>query len=378
MSIYNISHQYCDTDALLAETTEISSLLRDQFYKICPGQYKYRNGTYARLGQPRCGDGTNFSFFFSRPPEGQQDNQREKILIELSGGGACWDETTCKLQSMFLSFPQEWLGPLVGSSCATWSSWGNSMLCAKTVGNTDFSEYNFLLIPYCTQDVHLGDEPNSDYGVKHVGGHNLYQTLKWVFDSFPDPSHIFITGCSAGATPFPVVYDIINSHYTANGKEVEINGIADSPVYLTPSYFLENGLEHWNVKTVMDVIGFDFDAYKDDENFPNKVLDYALENSKETDQWGYVTHDADTVSLLYYSFMTGGSVFGSQYGLGRRYNSGGSQPWNVRRKMKNDLQSQWWMKMNSSMSLATKDHSNFHSFVMTGTDHCTFSLVSES
>jgi len=375
MSIYNVTHQYCDADAFPAETTNISSLDRDKFYKICPGQYKYRNGTDVRLGQPRCGDGTNFSFFVSRPPKETQGNQRDKILIELSGGGACWDAATCKLQSMFLSFPQEWLGPLVGSSCSTWSSWGNSMLCAKTVGDTDFSEYNFVLIPYCTQDVHLGDEPNSEYGVKHVGGHNLYQTLKWIFVNFPDPSHIFITGCSAGATPFPVVYEIINSHYMANGKLVEINGIADSPVYLTPTYFLQNGLMHWNVKTVMDLIGFDYDAYKDDENFPNEVLDHALENSKETDQWGYVTHDSDMVSLLYYGFMNGDSVFGIDYGLGRRYRSGRSEPWNLRRQMYDDIQLQWWMKMNNSLSLAMKDHSNFHAFVMEGTDHCTFSLV---
>jgi hypothetical protein len=371
-SFYNVSHEYCDADALLAEKTNVSALQPDRFYKICPGQYTHLNGTNAALGQPRCGDGTNFSFLVSRPLESKLYG-RDKIIIEFSGGGACWDEFTCSMQEPFLTFPQEWLGPVVGTSCTNWSLYGNTMLCGKTIGETDFSEYTSVLVPYCTQDVHMGDDQSTEYGVRHVGGHNLYRTLQWVFDNFPDPSHIFITGCSAGATPFPVVYDMINTHYTENGKEVEINGIADSPVFITPSYFLENGIEHWNLGTVMNMVGFDFEKYKEDEDFPNHVLDSVLQKSKKTDQWGYATHDADVVSLLYYSFMTGSSVFGSD--LGQRSRLGGLEP--PRRRMDDDLQAQWWMKMNNSMSLAMNDHDNFHSFVMEGTEHCTFSLVSK-
>ena len=332
----------------------------DQFYKICPGQYKD-----VTLGQPRCGDGSNFSFIVSRPPEDKQGNGREKIVIELSGGGACWDTISCAMQSMFLSFPQEWLGLLVGKSCSSFNDWMGSMLCSKTVGGIDFSEYTFVMIPYCTQDVHLGDEPSTDYGVRHVGGHNLYRTLTWIFDNFPDPSHIFITGCSAGATPLPVVYDLINSHYRENGKQVQINGIADSPVYLTPSYFLENGLQQWNVETILNMIGFDYDTYKSDEDFPSAVLDHTLDDSKPTDKLGFVLHDGDAVSLLYYAFMTGGAEFGSD--LFDR---------NLRRQLNTDIQSEWWAEISDSMSTLTNEHTNFHSFIIEGTDHCTFGLVS--
>lgn len=370
---YSTSHEYCDADALPAETTNISSLEHDQFYKICPGKLTHLNGTDVKLGQPRCGDGTNFSFLVARPPK-NKCNGPQKVLIELSGGGACWDALTCAMQKMWLTFPQEWLGSVVGSSCTGWSMMGNTMLCGKTLGDTDFSEYTTVLIPYCTQDVHMGDEPGTDYGVRHVGAHNLYRTLNWVFDNFPDPSHIFITGCSAGATPFPVVYDIINSHYMSIGREVLINGIADSPVFITPSYFLENGIQHWNLETVMDTIGFDFDMFKNDENFPNEVMNFVLQKSKKADQWGYVTHNADAVSLLYYNFMTGGSIFGGDFGLGKRSKLAGIEP--PTRHLSEDVQSQWWMKMNSSMSVATNDHDNFHAFVIEGTDHCTFSLVS--
>lgn len=277
---------------------------------------------------------------------------------------------------MWLSFPREWIDAVVGTSCTGWSISGNTMLCGKTIGDADFSEYHNIMIPYCTQDVHMGDEPNTSYGAMHVGAHNLYRTLQWVFDNFPDPSHIFITGCSAGATPFPVVYDIINSHYSANGQDVTINGIADSPVFITPSYFLKNGIQHWNVGTIMRTIGFDFDSFKNDESFPNAVMDFVLDRSKETDSWGYVTHNADAVSLLYYSFMIGGTIFGGDSGLGKRSKLGGVLPPSRRRLNEDNMQSEWWMQMNNSMSLAVNDHDNFHSFVIEGADHCTFSLAS--
>ena len=55
-----------------------------------------------------------------------------------------------------------------------------------------------------TQDVHIGDAPNASYDgenvIQHVGAHNMIRTLNWVFKNFPDPTHIFLTGCSAGGT----------------------------------------------------------------------------------------------------------------------------------------------------------------------------------
>jgi len=228
-----ISHENCDANALPAENTSVSTLNNGHFYKMCPGSHQYsNNGKFATFGQPRCGDGSNFAFYLTRP---EQPQEEEKILIELSGGGACWDKTTCTLQSSLLKMPP--FDFMLGMSCSDMgkiaqASEGWDILCARTVGQTDFTEYTTVVLPYCTQDVHLGDaEATYDKtNVKHVGAHNTYRTLQWVFDNFEDPSHIVLTGCSAGATPLPVVYHMINEHYKARGRNVEIDIIADSPV----------------------------------------------------------------------------------------------------------------------------------------------------
>ena len=52
MSLYNTTYEYCNSDALPAESTAISSLAPEQFYKVCPGLQHHSNGSYASLGQP--------------------------------------------------------------------------------------------------------------------------------------------------------------------------------------------------------------------------------------------------------------------------------------------------------------------------------------
>lgn len=227
-------YTYCDDDALPAEKTKVSSLTPNQFHQLCPGQV---DG--AQFGQPQCGDGSNFSFFITRPTKGRANDR--KILIEFMGGGACWDSNTCTMQQENLAFPTSY-DAFVGMSCSEieygFVSQGRqlSMLCAKTIGDTDFREYNTIVIPYCTQDAHIGDSPNISYNdndggssiVHHVGAHNMLRTLQWVYKNFPTPTNIFLTGCSAGGTAIPIAYDLINKHYNKCGlRLVNINAISE-------------------------------------------------------------------------------------------------------------------------------------------------------
>jgi len=108
-----VSYENCDANALTMEQLDtISSLGDGKFYKICPGQYKYSNGTVAPLGRPRCGDGSNYSFYYSSPEEQQSE---DKLLIELSGGGACWSTQTCQYQQAMLKMPP--FDFIMGMSC---------------------------------------------------------------------------------------------------------------------------------------------------------------------------------------------------------------------------------------------------------------------
>lgn len=188
-----INYEYCDDNALPASSTKASTLIPNRFYKLCPGvrvtSGSYGNKKYASLGQPRCGDGSNFSFFVSHPLQ-RLENER-KILIEFQGGGACWDNETCGMQQEMLAIP-EYFDNFVGMSCSE-IEYGMSlsddtplsMLCSKSIDKTDFREYTTIVVRYCTQDIHLGDNPNVSYNngetyVHHVGAHNLCTCSKFV------------------------------------------------------------------------------------------------------------------------------------------------------------------------------------------------------
>ena len=297
-----VDFTYCDSEALHAERTKAASLTPNQFHKLCPGAHPQlgsgggdgSSSKYRRFGMPRCGDGSNFSFFFSRPLK--QLANAQKILIEFQGGGACWDEETCGMQQDYLSFP-EYYDSFVGLSCSAIEygvaeQGGNplSLLCAKQVGETDFREYNTIVVPYCTQDVHIGDAPGQTVGdetINFVGSHNMVRTLDWVFSNFPNPTHIFLTGCSAGGTAVPIAYDLINKHYNKFGpRSVNINSIMDSSTYLTPAYFLENGYPSWNPSTIMQKkLRFNFQKYQYSTSYPDLVWDHVLRRGSNRDRW---------------------------------------------------------------------------------------------
>lgn len=369
-----ISYEACDANALPAENTSVSTLGNGQFYKMCPGSHQHStNGTYATFGQPRCGDGSNFAFYVTRPEEPQKE---EKILIEVSGGGACWDLGTCALQSSLLKMPP--LDFVLGMSCSGLGqiaqlSEGWDILCARTVGETDFTEYTTIVLPYCTQDVHLGDAEATYNGtnVQHVGAHNTYRSLQWMFDNFEDPSHIVLTGCSAGGSPLPVFYDVINEHYKARGRNVKVNIIADSPVYLTPSNFLENYFHLWNHETIVKSIGFDYDRYKNDPQYPNALIDYVLDRSDNSDGIGMVSHNDDPISMMYYMAMGGEGavdIVGDMEGEATDNITLGLST-------ATSVQTEWWRQMNNGWSQAMNEHNNFDIFVMNGSGHCSTGLV---
>ena len=386
----------CDSDSISTKQ-KVSKLTPNQFYKICPEQ------TSKSFGQPQCGDGTNFAFFFSRPTQRYANNQ--KILIELMGGGACWDANTCGYMASYLTFPQTF-NKFVGLSCSEISQGASSqtkkfpinMLCAGKVGDVDFRGYNSIIVPYCTQDVHIGSNNITYDGgstILHHGAHNMMSTLRWIFANFPNPTHIALTGCSAGGTALPIVYDLLNKHYNTFGvRSVQINTIIDSPVFLTPKYFLKNSFGNWNPWPLVKRIDFNYQRWQYSVNYPIKLWDHILKRGFVRDQWGFVTHTNDETSQFYYTWMNGDgedySDNGDDLTIGdddtsalsntEYYNDtddGGGRKLNVdstRRLNGNDVQEQWWEEMTRSVSVLQSKHKNVNSYFIEGNGHCSFGL----
>ncbi len=357
-----VSFDNCDENSIPASKSH-AQLTPNTFHKICPGT----NDGSKPLSQPICGDGTAFSFYYHRPNQRLVNN--EKIIIEFQGGGACWDSNTCSKQSSLLTFPTD-LDDFIGYSCSevnyAQSNYGGypiNLLCADKIGDVNLAEYNYVFVPYCTQDVHMGDSSSTysddddggNSGVYHHGAHNMMGALQWIYDNFPNPSHVFLTGCSAGGTALPVAYDLINNHYNSflkGGRTVNINTIIDSAVYLTPSYFLEYGIDNWNPWTVLDKTMFPYDQYKQNINYSTRLWEHVLSRGSKKDQWGFVTHTNDPVSIAYWQAMGGG------------YDDDGND----------DGEDSWANDLSQSFNTVQSEFSNVDVFYIDGQGHCSFGL----
>jgi len=446
MSSSSSSWYYPDAESyIISDKKPLQLLNPNQFYKICPGlsggngddDGNY-NGNYNgdatsssssswEDDHPICGDGSPFCFYFSKPS--QMHSNRDKLLIEIMGGGACWDSDTCDRQASML-YVNENLDDVLGKSCQevqygfeTDGATAN-MLCSAKLGNNnndssdggsgssssnsavvDFTRYNAIVIPYCTQDVHLGsktmvysendddDGGNNARTVHHKGANNLRAVLQWVYHNFPNLRHASVTGCSAGGTAVPVVEQLLHKHYNHFGnRATQVASISDSPVYLTPSYFLENALDHWDAEPILSSIGIPYEKFRTSEAYPTLMWDLILKKGNNKNRWGFVSHVEDPVSLAYYQYMGGNEDGNNNNNVddyngddGNNYGNYGDDVYNnnnnnngnrFRRHLNNndDLSDQWYSELSSSISYIEKRHRNVKSYWMESEGHCSFGL----
>jgi len=375
----DINNGGCD-EYSTSDMVPISSLAPNQFLKICPEQLD----EHVNLGQPICGDGTSFGFFFQKPS--QRKANEEKILLEFMGGGACWSQETCEMNEQFITFPDVF-NDYIGRSCTEinygleeggnandgYEDFPINMLCADTIGDTDFSSYNTIIIPYCTQDVHIGDSVmnyGDDMVINHKGAHNIMSVLRWLFRNFKSPRHIALTGCSAGATTLPIIYDLIRKHYNRIGRRrVQISVVADSPVYLTPLFFLKSKFANWKPSRILSKVGFNYNRWKYADDYPMRTWDHILRRGNNKDLWGVIMHTEDPVALMYYEYMSGKYEEEGEDGDRRR---------RYRRQLgegdEGDDYEELWSEFMSSVETVKSKHKNIDSYILDGEGHCSFGL----
>lgn len=148
-------------------------------------------------GETVCSDGSPYRFFV-RPAS------REKLLIYFQGGGGCWSGETCDTHL------EPTYDPTVDE---------NELDRYQGIFDFDhpdnpFTDYSMVVAPYCTGDVHLGDNTarydapaapdhaSHPLDIHHRGMVNAAAVLAWTYGHF-DPQQVFVTGSSAGAIPSP-------------------------------------------------------------------------------------------------------------------------------------------------------------------------------
>ena len=188
------------------------------------------------LGQelsPICFHDTPYVFFAKR-------GTVNKLVVYYQGGGACWNYLTssvptCKIEAGPGDDPDNFSGGFGDLSNP----------------ENPFKDWNAVMIPYCTGDVHWGDSQftHTDSGnsvtVEHKGAVNARVVEKFAREHFVMPEQVFVTGSSAGAygaianSPFLMEYAYPSSQFVVLGDAG--NGVITED-------FLVNDISKWGIE----------------------------------------------------------------------------------------------------------------------------------
>lgn len=182
-----------------------------------------------------CSDGSDYKFFVNLTPTSNN------FVIFMEPGGACFDLESCsgqriktdkfdpqkqdldkegKLQfthQRSISNPNgvsdnypSLLKPLINLKAPETASIINPVISRISLLESErikMQNWNYIYLPYCTGDVHLGDTirtftrglDNSSKTMYFNGTNNVVSALGWMRNNMPKPTQVYLTGQSAGS-----------------------------------------------------------------------------------------------------------------------------------------------------------------------------------
>ncbi|HEY5944944.1 MAG TPA: pectin acetylesterase-family hydrolase [Kofleriaceae bacterium] len=193
-----------------------------------------------------CGNNTPYKFFVN------YSDKSDNLLVVLEPGGACWDYDSCTGKNGIRGaanvngLPDDHykLAPFI------------SPFLNRDRPEVSTGDWNFVYIPYCTGDVHTGnniatyadEEGTSSVEFHHDGHHATEEITAWLDSNFTHVPKLFVTGCSAGG-----VGSAVNYHFLRNGIHAAEKGymLDDSgPVFPSTGY---SGPMHAKIREAWNV-----------------------------------------------------------------------------------------------------------------------------
>lgn len=242
-----------------------------------------------------CSTGTPYQFY-AKTAAGS-----DNLLIYFNGGGACWFGQACDLNSQ----------PNVHSPFAEMDSNNPARahgIFAEDVAENPFADYDMVVLPYCTGDVHLGAGERSytytnaageqvSINTYHNGYANSTTVLEWVYNNFTDPSRIVIGGSSAGAIGSSFYAGLVADHYA--DKPVVL--LADAAGgYNTPT--LSVTFNAWNTQAILP----DWPDYAGETNDTLTFEDFYIASARHAPNLTIAQYNAAEDRIQYnFSYLIG-------------------------------------------------------------------------
>ena len=147
--------------------------------------------------EAKCSHGTPYIFWVRR-------ENPKKLVIFFRGGGFCWNYDNCIPATDCFQDNNKYSD---FADCESQNPNQMKGIFDFNNANNPFSDYSFVVIPYCTADFHWGnnnytyqgENQDENYTIYHQGFVNAQAVLEWTYREFPHPKRVLIAGSSAGS-----------------------------------------------------------------------------------------------------------------------------------------------------------------------------------
>lgn len=277
-----------------------------------------------------CSRGTEFAYFVK-----QGDPKR--VVVDFQGGGACWDEFTCSVaDAIFQPDIENIRAGVRGGYAKGIYDQGN--------GDNPFKGWTHVIVPYCTGDVHWGDNTqiyapgqDSEVTIHHRGGLNSQTALDWVYENIPTPDTAVVTGCSAGGYGSIVWGAHVMEHY----PEARVVQLADSAAGIITDTFFEEAFPSWQIQKAFPTWISALEAGLDDPRSLNLAKIYGAIGNHYPDRIVAQYNTAfDDNQTFYFQALGGGDA------------------------------NEWSANMATMVEEAESLAPNFHAYIAPGERHC--------
>ena len=190
-------------------------------------------------GKTTCSDGTPYRFYV-------HGGRTDRVQLYFQGGGACWNAGTCAAKGT-IYFDQ---APSLEAFLSEYERGVENGVYRSRGEDALFGDWTYVYLPYCTGDIHWGNA-RKDYGdglaIEHRGFVNASAALEWLYARYRAPSHVVVSGTSAGAYGAVLHSAYIARHY----ENARIAVLADSGSGILTEEFLQDSLPNWNAQVAL-------------------------------------------------------------------------------------------------------------------------------
>lgn len=201
--------------------------------------------TWVPFDNAFCADGTSTGIGVNL------NSSSTRVLIYLEPGGACWSDITCYSLDLAVNFTTGYSESTFKTDLAMAMSPSGFDVTGgfwdRSAPENPFADYNWVFVPYCTGDIHAGDnvvtytDPKGPMTAHHVGYKNISAYLERLVPTFPKADRVILAGSSAGGFGAAVNWwqtqqafgkirvDLIDDSGTPMPPDVETTSNPDEP-----------------------------------------------------------------------------------------------------------------------------------------------------